>query len=74
LTDDGLSKQGRLRRCPCPGPFETALGEEAMSRTIRIVVGIVLVLSFALVFWFVSRPAEVQKDPAMQEITRPMGR
>lgn len=45
-----------------------------MSRTIRIVVGIVLALSFALVFWFVSRPAEVQKDPAMQEITRPMGR
>jgi len=45
-----------------------------VSRTVRILIGIALVLSFALVFWFVSRPAEVQKDPAMQEIIRPMGR
>jgi len=45
-----------------------------VKRKIRILVGIAAVLLLALVMWFVSRPAEVQKDPVMQEMVRPMGR
>ena len=49
-------------------------GEEAVSRTVRILIGVVLALSLALVLWLAARPSEVQQDPAMQEIIRPMGR
>jgi|GEM_PF-2785013 hypothetical protein len=45
-----------------------------VSRTVRILIGILLALSFALVIWFGSRPTEVQKDPVAQDVLRPMGR
>ncbi len=57
-----------------PAGFERfAGGEEAVKRIVRILIGVVLALSFALVLWFATRPSEVQKDPAMQEIIRPLG-
>jgi len=69
--DSRLRTAGALQ----PAGLERPAGEEeAVSRIVRILIGVVLALSFALVIWFATRPSEVQKDPAMQEIIRPLGR